>query len=81
VDVGVLEPSEQIPGKGQDRGKRARCSCDRLAQSLSLDPVSHPICQIPDYTGVVHVADRRVIELAECLGFVKKPASARITGV
>jgi hypothetical protein len=50
---------------------------ERLLQTFAIDPVAHPEGQVVDDTGIVDVANSRMIQPAECLRFAEKPRPDR----
>ena len=77
MGVRVLERSQQIADDRHRGGNRPRAPADRLRQALAFDPVRRAICERVDLTERVHVADRRVIEGGERLGFAQEPVAPR----
>ena len=78
VQVRVLQAPQQVASERQHGGDDPRPPLDRFLQSLAVDPVADAVGQLAGDAGVVHVADRRMVEPAEGFALALEPGARRL---
>ena len=74
----MLQCAEEVARERQHHGDRPGTARDGVAQSLAVDPVPHPVGEVPDHARVVDVPDGGVVELPERLGLPHEPRADRL---
>ena len=78
--VRVLQRRQQIADQRHALRNGPRSAAQRIGETLAFDPVGRPVGERADLAGGVGVADRRMVERGECLGFAHEPRPAGRAG-